>query len=335
MNTGKITSCHRHHVAGIKRCITTIVLVAACALCVQAAGDDSTIFTRLSERLRAAVPDVIITTNETTLTASFQTMTFKIHGRFMTGEIEKEARDDVGPKHTGFILTASLQPKGEINQACTPQTLQRPYWLTDLDVTPVAGSDRQLYWGLSYGTRTDTNTLAHLRAAVRDLAATTPRPHTAEQAIAHRIIGNDEYQSFVGNWDEQAAPVLCALIRSPAEWDAVFHPAPLMRGKKPFGPEAKVFETEQVLIVARVMDAPQGDVFKVEQVSADGDVLTLRYTFTAPKAASYTVKQFLGLRVPKRDYAKVVVVENGKPVVTLDVKAGQCSVPKLPTPGKP
>lgn len=132
------------------------------------------IFAKLSERLRAAAPDAAITTNDATLTASFQTMTFKVHGRFMTGEIAKEARDETGPTHTGFLLNASLQPKGEANQAVTPQTLQRPYWLTDLDVTPVAGSDRQLYWSLSYGSRADTNTLAKLRAAVRSLGPTAP-----------------------------------------------------------------------------------------------------------------------------------------------------------------
>lgn len=156
----------------------------------------------------------------------------------------------------------------------------------------------------------------------------------ADEAVAFKRMGADEYQSFIGNWDEKATPVLCALIRSPAEWDSVFHPAAVMRQKKPFGPEAKSYETEQLLVVARVMDAPKGEPFAVEKLSSDGDVLTLNYSFTQPKSASYTVKEFLGLRIPKRDYAKLVVIENGKQVATLDLNNGQWSVPAFPKAGK-
>lgn len=85
----------------------TIVLVAAFSVAARAAQDDAVILARLSERLHAAAPDAVISTNDTTLSASFQTMTFKIHGRSMTGEIAKEAHDEVGPAHDGFLLRAS------------------------------------------------------------------------------------------------------------------------------------------------------------------------------------------------------------------------------------
>ena len=134
-----------------------------------------------------------------------------------------------------------------------------------------------------------------------------------ETAISFSRFGADDYQSFVQNWDEKALPVRSALLRSPAEWDAVFHPAPVMRGRKPFGPAAQEFATNDFLVVARVIPAPTGEVFKVEQVTAENDTLTVRYTFTAPRPASYDVKQFLGLRLPKRPFAKVVLIENGQP----------------------
>jgi hypothetical protein len=169
--------------------------------------------------------------------------------------------------------------------------------------------------------------------------AMAPMGRVAEQAVAHRTFATDEYQSFIRNWDEKAVPVLCALIRSSAEWESVFHPAAFGFGtakqKKPFAPEAKSFESEQLLVVARVMDAPTGEVFKIEKLSTDGDVLTLRYTFTKPPAASYTVKQFLGLRIPKHDYAKVVVIENGQQVGAFDLKGGHWSAPAFPKDGKP
>jgi hypothetical protein len=95
--------------------------------------------------------------------------TFKIHGVSKGGEVALEAHDEIGPSARGFILTLHVQPKGEVNQAVTPQTLRRPYWMTDLDVTPIAKSDQQIYWGLSYGARTDAKLLEDLRAKLRAL----------------------------------------------------------------------------------------------------------------------------------------------------------------------
>lgn len=115
-------------------------------------------------------PVTEVTTNSTTsVTISHLTQTFKIHGSSMTGEFSKEAHDQVGPTFKGFSLFVQVQEKGETNQAVTPQTLRRPYWLTYLQVTPVASSDKQLFWGLSYGSRTDTNLLAKIRHAVESM----------------------------------------------------------------------------------------------------------------------------------------------------------------------
>ena len=87
----------------------------------------------------------------------------------MTGEFSREAHDEIGPTFKGFVLFVDVQPKGEVNQAETPQTLRRPYWETYIQVTPVAGSDKQLYWGLSYGSQTDTNLLAQIRQAIEKI----------------------------------------------------------------------------------------------------------------------------------------------------------------------
>lgn len=158
----------------------------------------------------------------------------------------------------------------------------------------------------------------------------------AGSPVAFRTIGADEYQSFIGNWDEKKTPVLCAAIRSPAEWEAIFHPAAFGLGrntqKKPFGPDAKIFEKEQLLIVARVITAPDGkeEPMKITGIIATGDELTVNYAFTAPiNAASYTIKSFAGAFVPKRDYSKITFIENGNHAATLDLKKGQWSVPEI------
>ena len=93
--------------------------------------------------------------------------TFKVHGISMTGEISPKAHDEVGPSYKGFVLQIHVQPKGLVNQAVTPQTLHRPYWLTDLEVTPLANSTKQIYWALSYGSQTNTQVLETLRAKLK------------------------------------------------------------------------------------------------------------------------------------------------------------------------
>jgi hypothetical protein len=170
-------------------------------------------------------------------------------------------------------------------------------------------------------------------------AADEPPRVGASTLVPHRTMGADDYQSFLGNWDETKQPVLCALIRTPKQWDAIFHPAAFGLGakapKKPFAPDAKIFEKEQLLVVARVVPAlkeGEGDkVFQVERVSAIGDALTLVYRYREPKSgASSTVKNCLGVFVPQRDFKKAVFIENGKKAGELDLAAGQWSVPAPP-----
>ena len=104
-----------------------------------------------------------------TLFVAYKAQRFKIHGRSMTGEISPEAHDQLGPSFRGFVLSIHLQNRGEVNQAVTPQTLQEPYWRTDLDVTPLAGTQKQIFWALSYGVRTEPDLLAHLRQRLQRL----------------------------------------------------------------------------------------------------------------------------------------------------------------------
>lgn len=104
-----------------------------------------------------------------TLLIAYKAQMFKIHFRSMTGEISPEAHDQLGPSFKGFVLHVHLQNRGEVNQAVTPQTLQEPYWRTDLDVTPLAGTPKQIFWALSYGVRTDPNMLMQLRQRLHGL----------------------------------------------------------------------------------------------------------------------------------------------------------------------
>lgn len=108
--------------------------------------------------------------NGRALTISYLPQKFQVHGISLDGQISPTAHEEIGPSYKGFILNAYLQPRGEVNMAVTPQTLHRPYWLTDLDVTPVGKSDNQLYWSVSYGSRTDRQVLDEIRKKMRGLA---------------------------------------------------------------------------------------------------------------------------------------------------------------------
>jgi hypothetical protein len=103
------------------------------------------------------------------LVVTYLPQTYKIHGRSKTGEVSVDVRDQVGPSSTGFVLRVHLQSKGEVNQASTPQTILETYWITFLDVTPIEQTDKQIYWSLSYSSRTSTDLLAQIRTALQQL----------------------------------------------------------------------------------------------------------------------------------------------------------------------
>jgi hypothetical protein len=143
----------------------------------------------------------------------------------------------------------------------------------------------------------------------------------AEHAVACTRIAADEYQSFLKNWDDKARPLLCAVIENPAQYDALFQPAAVMGNTRPFAPDPTLYAAEEILLVARVTTAPENmdSVFQLDRVTAAGPQLTLHYRFSEPKTdATFSVKSFLAVRVPKRDWTKVAFVENGKPVGELD-----------------
>ena len=150
--------------------------------------------------------------------------------------------------------------------------------------------------------------------------------------VSYRILKGDEFQSFIKNWDDKKYPALYALIQTPAQWDAVFHPAPVMGQKLPFAPDAKLYEKEQIIVVAHVIPAPEANltVFNVRQVVADNNVLVVYYRFNKPEnPASYTVKSHLAVVIPKYSYKRIVFIENGKQLGILDLSQGQWAVPAM------
>ena len=127
----------------------------------------------------------------------------------------------------------------------------------------------------------------------------------------------DRYLSFVMNWDDARDPVLYTVMDSDKDWDKVFHPAPLMGAKKPFGPMAKEWRESTYLVITRVMPSPKAgeDAFTIESLEESPDgTLTIRYHYKIPQPASYTIKNALLIKIPKKSYNRIVWIENGKRV---------------------
>ena len=153
---------------------------------------------------------------------------------------------------------------------------------------------------------------------------------TAAEPVAHSTVPAGDYASFLVTWDHEATPVFRAVIRTPQEYAAVFHPAPGMGNRRPFAPPADFYADALLLVVARVIDAPAAGEkpLAVESLVADGDDLVLRYRFTPPAAkATFTVKEVLLVRVPTRPPAAVRFIENGGPAEELRPADGVWALP--------
>jgi len=68
-------------------------------------------------------------------------------------------------------------------------------------------------------------------------------PAPSGTALPLRRDAADRYQNFIVNWDP-TAPVLCGVVRGPADYARVFHPAPVIGGRKPFAPPDESFAEE-------------------------------------------------------------------------------------------
>ncbi len=165
------------------------------------------------------------------------------------------------------------------------------------------------------------------------LAPGTVAMAATAQNINFTKINPMDYQNFLGNWDDSHFPVLYAQIQSAKRYETLFHPAPVMGKNRPFGPESTFFTTNQLLVIGRVM--PMSDqldkLFEVVKISEINQELSVSYRYNPPqKAASSTIKYYLGISIPQKTYSKITFIENGKTVGTLPGVKGAWSVPTVP-----
>jgi len=158
----------------------------------------------------------------------------------------------------------------------------------------------------------------------------------AEPAVRRAIqLRRDDparYQNFVVNWDA-GTELLCAVVSTPADYACLFHPAPVIGGKKPFAPPDDAFTKEQLLVIARVVGGDGGSVLAIERVVEKEGVLEVHLDDRpATTPATFTVKQAALAWIPRRDGGRVTFVVNGEAITTLDPAGGDWIAPALPEP---
>jgi hypothetical protein len=107
------------------------------------------------------------------------------------------------------------------------------------------------------------------------------------------------------------------------------HPAAAMGPHAPFAPAPEFWRDHAVLLAAHVVPAGQiSKMFQIVSVTASGGAMELDYRFQPPPAASFRIKAWLGVAVPRKPANRVVFRENGLPICTLDPARGRWKSPR-------
>jgi len=149
----------------------------------------------------------------------------------------------------------------------------------------------------------------------------------AEGSVSYERQPFAAYQNFVGNWEVTKHPVLYAVTRTQAEYDKIHFAAGVMGAKRPYGPPDGFFERRQILTVCRCLNELDEKEFAVESIQEAGDELFYRYRFRGQDlGAEGSFKMEFSVYIPRKKYARVHFIENGKPLGILNLAANQWTV---------
>lgn len=104
--------------------ILTVLVLFAIASVARSEPPSDELVKRLTAVIRQHCPDAQFKVEKNTFTAKHGTMTYTVHGSFMTGEISPKTYQEEGPNFKGFLLTVTLEQGHRVNQAVTPQTMR-------------------------------------------------------------------------------------------------------------------------------------------------------------------------------------------------------------------
>ena len=117
-------------------------------------------FAELDSRPTFEIPE---SSEGRSLVVRFKTRQYVIHPRTKGGRISEQTVTQEGPSDDGFLLRAHVQPLGEVNQADVPQTIRQTYWSLYLQVFGIEEQKKQIYFALSYNSRTKPELIKQLK----------------------------------------------------------------------------------------------------------------------------------------------------------------------------
>lgn len=183
--------------------------------------------------------------------------------------------------------------------------------------------------------------LRHACAVASIAACIVPTGAQAEAVPrVFTVFQQTTYSSFLRNWDNERYPVFYGLVRSQEEYNHIFGGARVMGDTRPPYPEAALYDDVQLLVLSRVLTAPNAreSWFSLEDLQEQGPDLYVYYRVREPDTkATHRIKDGLEIQLPRKNYDTIVLIENGSEVGRLDVKGGQllvtepcCKAPTAP-----
>jgi hypothetical protein len=148
------------------------------------------------------------------------------------------------------------------------------------------------------------------------------------EKLEFRRVKSNAYANFPVNWSDKIYRF--GLIRSVDEYDQVFQPAAFGGNKKPYAPDADLYEKEMLLIVGRVTRAPADidQALVIEEVVVKDKTLEVTFRFQeGPASSTYSVKAMSVVRVPRREVDRVIFFDHETKVDELKVDQGQWLIP--------
>jgi len=98
-----------------------------------------------------------------TLIVRYRTRDYHVHTYDNKGRIRGTLSSSEGPSDEGFLLNIHIQYLGRTNNAVTLQPIQHKHWKEDVAVYKVEKEFKQIYFSLSYNTKTDPDLIATLK----------------------------------------------------------------------------------------------------------------------------------------------------------------------------
>ena len=108
------------------------------------------------------------------LVVRYKTRQYVVHPKNKAGRISEKTEIQEGPSDDGFFLRAHIQPLGEVNQAVVPQIIRQTYWMLDLQVYEMENANKQIYFALSFNSRTNPELIKALKEIAAQAGADPP-----------------------------------------------------------------------------------------------------------------------------------------------------------------